>query len=94
LAWRTTATHWLHIASFDQRRNDGTISIPPLGICGAIERLFPVAELVHNIRLTGFNGWVMQQLVLLRYLFGILPVWRALQRFDTFEMENGKALND
>ena len=55
-----------------------------------IKGYFAVAELVHNIRLTGFNGWVMQQLVLLRYLFGILPVWRALQRFDTFEIEMDK----
>lgn len=51
---------------------------------------YAVAELVHNIRLTGFAGWVMQQIVLLRYLFGILPMWQAIKRFDTFQMEMDK----
>lgn len=55
-----------------------------------IKGYFAVAELVHNIRLTGFNGWILQQLVLLRYLFGIMPMWKALQRFDTFEIEMDK----
>ncbi|MGI8420293.1 MAG: NAD(P)/FAD-dependent oxidoreductase [Candidatus Levyibacteriota bacterium] len=51
---------------------------------------FAVAELVHDIQLAGFSGWILQQLVLLRYLFGILPIWRALERFDEFEMEMDK----
>ena len=51
---------------------------------------FAAAELIYNIHLTGFAGWILQQLVLLRYLFSILPWYRALQRFDTFEMEMEK----
>ncbi|HSX09889.1 MAG TPA: FAD-dependent oxidoreductase [Candidatus Saccharimonadales bacterium] len=51
---------------------------------------FAVAELVYGIRLVGFAGWVLQQLVLLRYLIGIMPMHRALDRFDTFELEMEK----
>ena len=51
---------------------------------------FAVAELAYNIHLEGFAGWILQQLVLLRYLFGIMAFWRALQRFDTFELEMEK----
>jgi NADH dehydrogenase len=51
---------------------------------------FAAAELTYNIRLTGFAGWVLQQMVLLRYLIGILPWNKALGRFDTFEMEMEK----
>lgn len=51
---------------------------------------YAVAELSYNIHLRGFMGWIMQQLVLLRYLFGILPLWEAIRRFDTFEMEMDK----
>lgn len=51
---------------------------------------YSVAELVYNLHFKGFNGWIIQQLVLLRYLFGILPWNRALTRFDTFEKEMEK----
>ncbi len=51
---------------------------------------FAAAELIYKIRLTGFVGWILQQLVLLRYLFGILPWYKALSRFDTFEMDMEK----
>ncbi len=51
---------------------------------------FAVAELSYNIHLQGFAGWILQQLVLLRYLIGIMPWHRALDRFDTFELEMKK----
>jgi NADH dehydrogenase len=51
---------------------------------------FAVAELSYNIHLQGFAGWILQQLVLLRYLIGIMPWHRALDRFDTFELEMEK----
>jgi NADH dehydrogenase len=51
---------------------------------------FAVAELIYNTHLSGFAGWILQQLVLLRYLFGIMPWWKALERFDTFELEMEK----
>lgn len=51
---------------------------------------FAAAELIYHIRLTGLAGWILQQLVLLRYLFGILPWYKALTRFDTFEMDMEK----
>lgn len=51
---------------------------------------FAVAELVYNIHLSGLAGWILQQLVLLRYLFGIMPMFRAVERFDTFELEMEK----
>ena len=51
---------------------------------------FAVAELIYNIHLRGFTGWIVQQLVLLRYLYGIMPLFRAIERFDTFELEMEK----
>jgi NADH:quinone reductase (non-electrogenic) len=51
---------------------------------------FAAAELFGFIHLSGFVGWIVQQIVLLRYLYGILPWWRAQERFDTFEMEMEK----
>lgn len=51
---------------------------------------YAVAELMYNIKLTGFAGWILQQLVLLRYLLGIMPFIRAFERFDTFELEMEK----
>ncbi|HWY79433.1 MAG TPA: NAD(P)/FAD-dependent oxidoreductase [Candidatus Sulfotelmatobacter sp.] len=51
---------------------------------------YAVAELVYNIHLVGFSGWIVQQLVLLRYLFSIMPWIRAIERFDTFELEMEK----
>ena len=51
---------------------------------------YAVAELLYNIHLQGFAGWTLQQLVLLRYLFGIMPWHRALERFDSFELEMEK----
>lgn len=50
---------------------------------------FAVAELT-GFHLDGFFGWILQQLVFLRYLLGILPVWKAFTRFNKFEMEMKK----
>jgi len=51
---------------------------------------YAVAELMYHIRLVGFTGWILQQLVLLRYLLGIMSVIHAFERFDTFELEMEK----
>jgi NADH:quinone reductase (non-electrogenic) len=51
---------------------------------------FAVAELEGNIHLSGFPGWILQQIVFLYYLLEILPWWRAMERFNTFEMEMKK----
>jgi NADH:quinone reductase (non-electrogenic) len=51
---------------------------------------FAASEFFGSLHINGFAGWILQQMVLLRYLFGILPWWRALERFDTFEMEMEK----
>ena len=39
----------------------------------------------NNILIKGFIGWVIQQLVFLRYLLSILPVNKALKRWNRFE---------
>lgn len=39
----------------------------------------------NNFIIKGFVGWVIQQLVFLRYLLSILPVSRALKRWNRFE---------
>jgi NADH dehydrogenase len=51
---------------------------------------FAVAELVHGIHFDGFPGWILQQLVFLRYLYGILSLPRAIERFNMFEIEMKK----
>jgi NADH dehydrogenase len=46
---------------------------------------FAAAELI-GLHLDGFFAWILQQLVYLRYLWGILPLWKALRRWNTFEL--------
>jgi NADH dehydrogenase len=47
---------------------------------------YAAAEL-EGLHFDGFFAWVIQQLVFLRYLWGILSPWKALQRWNTFEEE-------
>lgn len=47
---------------------------------------FAAAQLIGNIHIDGYIGWILQQLVFLRYLFTILPVWRALKKWNMFEI--------
>jgi NADH dehydrogenase len=55
-----------------------------------IKGYFAVAELPYGIHFHGFLGWIVQQVVLLRYLFGILPPHRAFRYFNTFELQMRK----
>lgn len=50
-----------------------------------IKGRFAVCELIW-FRIVGFWGWVLQQLVFLHYLLEILPVSKALRRWNKFEM--------
>jgi NADH dehydrogenase len=47
---------------------------------------YAVAELMWGIHLDGILGWMLQQIVFLRYLLGILPLPLALRRWNDFEM--------
>ncbi len=47
---------------------------------------YVIADL-HFFKLTGFLGWVLQQLVFLRYLLMILPLSKALKKWNKFEQE-------
>lgn len=47
---------------------------------------FAVAELTY-MHLSGLAGWMLQQIVLLRYLYGILPLSKAFMRWNKFEKE-------
>jgi NADH dehydrogenase len=47
---------------------------------------FAVAELTY-FHLSGIAGWLLQQIVLLRYLYGILPIHKAFTRWNRFEKE-------
>ncbi len=51
---------------------------------------FAVAELMKGVHFDGFAGWILQQLVFLRYLLGILPLHKALMKWNKFEMEMTK----
>lgn len=48
---------------------------------------FAVAELMGNIHFDGLIGWMLQQLVFLRYLLGILPFFMAFKSWNIFEEE-------
>lgn len=50
-----------------------------------IKGKFAVCELIW-FRIVGFWGWILQQMVFLHYLLEILPVSKALRRWNKFEM--------
>lgn len=56
-----------------------------LGYIIPLKGRFAVAELAY-LRVVGFAGWILQQLVFLRYLLGILPVREAIKRWNRFEV--------
>lgn len=47
---------------------------------------FAILEL-NSFHIVGFLGWVAQQIVLLRYLLGILPIFKAFKKWNKFESE-------
>lgn len=48
---------------------------------------FAVAELMAGIHFDGIFGWLLQQLVFLRYLLGVMPFFSAFKRWNTFELD-------
>lgn len=48
---------------------------------------FAAAELMGTFHFDGFFGWILQQLIVLNYFLGILPLWKAMGRWDKFETE-------
>jgi NADH dehydrogenase len=48
---------------------------------------FAVAELMFGIHFDGIWGWMLQQIVFLRYLLGILPFAMAWKKWNVFELE-------
>ncbi|OGD95867.1 hypothetical protein A3F02_01895 [Candidatus Curtissbacteria bacterium RIFCSPHIGHO2_12_FULL_38_9b] len=44
-----------------------------------------VVAVLNFIHIHGFLAWVIQQLIFLRYLVEILPVYRAIKRWNQFE---------
>ncbi|HXS15439.1 MAG TPA: hypothetical protein VN711_04880, partial [Candidatus Saccharimonadales bacterium] len=48
---------------------------------------FASAELLGHFHFDGLMGWILQQLVFLRYLLGILPFWKAFMKWNNFEIE-------
>ena len=45
-----------------------------------------VAAEIMSFHFDGFLGWALQQLVFFRYLLGILPLMKAVKRWNRFEM--------
>lgn len=48
---------------------------------------FAAAELMGWLHFDGFMGWILQQIVLGRYLLGTLPWYKALQRWNRYEAQ-------
>lgn len=48
---------------------------------------FAAAELMGFWHFDGFFGWVLEQLIFLRYLLGILPFRKALKKWNKFEID-------
>lgn len=63
-----------------------------LGYIIPIKGRFAVADL-KNLRVGGFIGWILQQLVFLNYLLRILPLTKALKRWNRFEMYLNENIN-
>lgn len=61
-----------------------------LGYVVPIKGRFAVAELIYGLHFDGLLGWILQQLVFFRYLWGILPPWKAIRRWNKFEFELSK----
>jgi NADH dehydrogenase len=51
---------------------------------------FAVAELMGGMHFDGIFGWLLQQAVFLRYLFGIMPWIKAMKKWNTFELDMEK----
>lgn len=58
-----------------------------LGYVVPLRGRFASAELMFGIHFDGILGWMLQQVVFLRYLLGILPLPAAVKRWNTFELE-------
>lgn len=56
-----------------------------LGYIVPLRGKFAAAELMGWLHFDGYVGWIIQQLVFLRYLLEILPFWKALKRWNVFE---------
>jgi NADH dehydrogenase FAD-containing subunit len=50
---------------------------------------YVVAE-INGVVITGFVGYIFQQLVFLRYLLKILPPWKAFKRWGKYEGRHSK----
>lgn len=48
---------------------------------------YAAAELMGFFHVDGFLGWVLQQFIFLRYLLEILPLQKALHKWNTFEAD-------
>lgn len=48
---------------------------------------FVVAELMGGMHFDGIFGWLLQQIVFLRYLLGIMPFFSAFKKWNTFEID-------
>ncbi len=48
---------------------------------------YAAAELMGWLHFDGFIGWIVQQIIFLYYLIKILPLWKALRRWNTFESD-------
>lgn len=57
-----------------------------LGYVVPLRGKFAAAELMGFFHFDGFLGWVLQQFIFLQYLLAILPFWKALKRWNTFEL--------
>lgn len=57
-----------------------------LGYIVPLKGRFAAAELMGIFHVDGFFGWVLQQFVFLNYLFSILPFWKAVKRWNSFEI--------
>jgi len=56
-----------------------------LGYIVPLKGRFAVANL-NKITIIGFLGWIIQQFVFLYYLLKILPIYKAIKKWNKFEM--------
>ncbi len=79
-----------NIANLIQQKPLKKYNYVHLGYVVPIKGRFAVAELTFGIHFDGFLGFLLQQLVFFRYLWGILPPWKAMSKWNKFELEMEK----
>lgn len=81
---KTAATNVINLIS---RKPLQKYRIKHFGYIIPLKGHFAVAEFFNTIQISGFLTWLLQQMVFFYYLFTILPILKAFQKWNKFELD-------